>query len=102
MNCGIWALYRGVQEKVKRNKQFRQVNSRSTTILPVLNGCIFLVHNGRTYRPVEIKPFMFGTKFGEYVRTKEICVYRRRKNKKKKNKMIKQQRKQANVKKKKK
>lgn len=48
-----------------------------------MNGSVLMVHNGRTYRPVEIKPSMFGTKLGEYVRTKEICVYRRRKNKKK-------------------
>jgi hypothetical protein len=36
---------------------------------------------------------MFGTKLGEYVRTKEICVFRRRKNKKKKNKQQKKQKK---------
>ncbi len=53
-----------------------------------MNACVFLVHNGRTFRPVEIKPSMFGTKLGEYVRTKEICVFRRRKNKKKKIKKI--------------
>lgn len=63
-----------------------------------MNGSIFMVHNGRTYRPVEVKPYMFGTKLGEYVRTKEICVYRRRKNKKKKQKVIKQQKKQAKAK----
>jgi ribosomal protein S19 len=89
-------LFRNEQKKVKKIKQFKRVvNTRSTTILPVMNGCIILVHNGRMYRPVEIKPYMFGTKLGEHVRTKSICVYRRRKNKKKKQNRIKQHKKQA-------
>lgn len=94
VSCAVWALCRNVQDKVKKKKGYKPV-SRATTVLPVMNGCIFLVHNGRLYRPVEVKPYMFGTKFGEYVRTKEICVYRRRKNKKKKQKVVKQQKTQA-------
>lgn len=88
VNSAVWASYRSVRSRVKKNIYRKLVvnSSRSTTILPVMNACIFLVHNGRTLRPVKIKPSMFGTKLGEYVRTKEICVFRRRKNKKKKNK----------------
>ena len=78
---------------VKNSNRKRVVNSRSTTILPVMNASVFLVHNGRTSRPIKIKPSMFGTKLGEYVRTKEICVFRRRKNKKKKNKQQKKSKK---------
>lgn len=88
VNSAVWALFRSVDGPVKKKgKRIQVVNSsRSTTILPVMNSSVFLVHNGRKLRPVQVTPSMFGTKLGEYVRTKEICVFRRRKNKKKKNK----------------
>jgi len=85
ISSAMWACIRHAQNKktLKKKKQYKPVtNSRSTTVLPVMNGHTFWVHNGRILRPVEVKPFMFGTKLGDYVQTSELCVYRKRKNKK--------------------
>lgn len=59
-------------------------SSRASTILPFMEGSTFFVYNGLKYRSISIKPDMFGNKFGDYVPTKQICVYKRRKNKKRK------------------
>lgn len=81
----MWDGYRrSSKDKSKKKKNYHVANSRSTTVLPIMNGHTFLVHNGRVYRPVTVEPFMFGTKLGDYAITKQVCVYRRRKNKKKK------------------
>lgn len=57
---------------------------RDEHILPILSGKKVYVHNGLTFSALKIETDMLGNIIGEYVHTKQRCVYKRRKNKKKK------------------
>lgn len=55
------------------------VNSRESTIVDEFVGKSFSVHNGRQYFVLSVVNNMLGHKFGEFVHTKKICVYRKTK-----------------------
>lgn len=57
--------------------------SRSSTIFPSFLGRSVLVHNGRTFIPVEISSNHIGHKFGEFAHTKLPAVFKRNKKKSK-------------------
>ncbi|KAK9893520.1 ribosomal protein S19/S15 [Cystobasidium minutum MCA 4210] len=54
--------------------------SRSTTVLPNFVGLRMLVHNGKSYIPVNITPEMVGHKLGEFAPTRKPFSYRQTKN----------------------
>jgi len=60
-----------------------QVVTRSTTITKNLVGRKTIIHKGRDWRILVIRPNMVGHKFGEYAITKRIGRYIHRDSKKK-------------------
>jgi small subunit ribosomal protein S19 len=56
-----------------------QTNSRASTILKEFVGKTFSVYNGKQYFVLPITILMVGYKFGEFVHTKKVCVYRKTK-----------------------
>lgn len=59
--------------------------SRASTILPMFVGRKVDVYNGKQFYSLVVTPDMIGHKFGEFVRTKKVCVYKKNKKKQKKN-----------------
>lgn len=56
-----------------------QTNSRASTILKEFVGKTFSVYNGKQYFILPVTNLMVGYKFGEFVHTKKVCVYRKTK-----------------------
>jgi len=53
--------------------------SRSSQILSDFVGFSFQVHDGRTYRPVNVTEDMVGHKFGEFSYTRQRYSYKKKK-----------------------
>jgi small subunit ribosomal protein S19 len=61
---------RKAQEAVKKGKDFTiKTHVRDMIILPEMVGMKILIHNGREFLPVEIKPEMIGHYLGEFAVT---------------------------------
>lgn len=56
-----------------------QTNSRASTILKEFVGLTFSIYNGKQYYILPVTNLMFGYKFGEFVHTKKVCVYKKTK-----------------------
>jgi small subunit ribosomal protein S19 len=54
----------------KQKRGFIKTYLRSATIHESFIGVLFFVHNGQTYKPVEITDEMVGHKFGEFSMTR--------------------------------
>lgn len=70
---------------MSKNIEKYSTNIRASTILPLMNNDNYLFYNGMSFRKIRVIPSMFGHKFGEFLDTKKICVYKRKKHKKKRN-----------------
>ncbi|PAV15761.1 ribosomal S19 S15 [Pyrrhoderma noxium] len=57
-----------------------QTDARACTILPNFVGIRFMVHNGKSYTPVNVTQDMVGHKLGEFAPTKKRFVYKQTKN----------------------
>ena len=61
---------RKAQEAVKKGEDFTiKTHVRDMIILPEMVGMKILIHNGREFLPVEIKPEMIGHYLGEFAVT---------------------------------
>lgn len=56
-------------------KYVLKTSSRSTTVLPIMIGNTFAVHNGRQYIPVFVSEQMVGHKLGEFAPTKTFVSH---------------------------
>ena len=74
-----------IKPKKLKDKTLKQTEMyRNSYILPKLLEQTFLIHNGKSFKSVTVSKEMFGHKFGEFVRTREIFEYKKKKKKKKK------------------
>ena len=83
--------------------QLQSANSqsiRACVALPFMQGKVFWVENGKASKALHVSTQMLGDRFGEYINTKKICVYRRKKRKNKKKKKANKKKKKAKKKKK--
>ncbi|MBM93305.1 MAG: 30S ribosomal protein S19 [Legionellales bacterium] len=64
--------YKAVQRLLKAGKTSGTVKShyRDSTIIPVMVGFTFAVHDGRRFVPVYVTEEMVGHKLGEFVQTR--------------------------------
>jgi small subunit ribosomal protein S19 len=67
----------------KQKRGFIKSYDRSAIIHEVFIGLLFFIHNGKTFKPVEITDEMVGHKFGEFSMTR-ICKHNLNKKKSKK------------------
>ncbi|MCX5741979.1 MAG: 30S ribosomal protein S19 [Proteobacteria bacterium] len=58
------------QKEPNANKRVVTTYSRRSTILPVMVGITFAVHNGRKFIPVFVTEQMVGHKLGEFSHTR--------------------------------
>ena len=56
-----------------------EIFERSSTIIPALIGMEVFVHNGKSFKAIQISPEMVGHKFGEFARTKATWSYKKKK-----------------------
>ena len=56
-----------------------QIFQRNSTIIPALIGMEVFVHNGKSFKAIQISPGMVGHKFGEFARTKATWSYKKKK-----------------------
>jgi small subunit ribosomal protein S19 len=77
----------------KQQRGFIKSHFRSATIHETFIGFLFFMHNGKTFKPVEITDEMVGHKFGEF------CITRTSKHKlnKKKSKKVSKSKKSAKL-----
>lgn len=61
------------------NAVIYQTNSRASTILKEFVGLTFSIYNGKQYYILPVTNLMLGYKFGEFVHTKKVCVYKKTK-----------------------
>lgn len=67
----------------KQKRGFIKSYCRSAVIHETFIGFLFFVHNGQTFKPVEIIDEMIGHKFGEFSNTR-FCNHNLKKKKKSK------------------
>ncbi|KAJ2620070.1 mitochondrial ribosomal small subunit component [Coemansia sp. RSA 1358] len=68
-----------LQECIKSGTPIK-TKARACTIMPHMVGAKFLVHNGKTYIPVQATEEMVGRKLGEFSHTRKPFTYRVTKN----------------------
>jgi small subunit ribosomal protein S19 len=59
----------------------KKIWSRNSTILPLFVNNFFSIHNGNSFKTVEITEEMVGDKFGQYARTRKKNLNRFKKKK---------------------
>ena len=70
------SLLKKVQTALKANsKSPIKTWSRASTILPMMVGLNFLVHNGKLFRPVYATEMMIGHKLGEFSPTRTFKAH---------------------------
>ena len=69
-----------LKEKIKNKK----VSLRNTIITKKLIGLTFHIHNGKTFKFLNLKKEMVGFKFGEFIKTRVTYNINKKKKKKKK------------------
>jgi ribosomal protein S19 len=69
---------------IKENKKTPIIISRNLSIIPKFIDNIFKVHTGNSYVEVLVTGEMIGHKFGEFVATRKMVVFKHKKKKKRK------------------
>ena len=82
-------VHQSLNKKVKRIKQMQSTSnskkfriktmSRNSQILKEFLNLSFLVHDGRTFKPVTVTEDMIGYKFGEFSQTRQRYSYKKKK-----------------------
>ena len=62
-------------EQSREKKESIKTWSRTTTIVPMMLGCTFYVHNGRQHLPVFVNEDMIGHKLGEFSPTRKFISH---------------------------
>jgi ribosomal protein S19 len=63
-------LFEEYSDFIRHQRGFIKLYNRSATIHETFIGFLFFVHNGQTFKPVEITDEMVGHKFGEFSMTR--------------------------------
>lgn len=73
-------LTRARQDESKKNQKHPVIQtwSRGSTIVPLMIGYTFAVHNGRKHMPVVIRDQMVGHKLGEFAATRTFKGHMKR------------------------
>ena len=58
--------------------------SRNSSIIPKFMEQTFKIHNGKTFKEINVTREMLGHKFGEFFKTRVEFEFKKKKNKKKK------------------
>jgi small subunit ribosomal protein S19 len=82
------ALFENYTGFNKQKRGFIKSYCRSATIHEVFIGFLFFIHNGQTFKPVEITDEMVGHKFGEFSMTRVSKHKLKKKTSKKTSKKI--------------
>jgi small subunit ribosomal protein S19 len=81
---GLTKEQRTLLENIRKTKQTQQekeqktvvkTHTRDMIILPEMVGVTILVHNGKTFSPVEISPEMIGHYLGEFALTNKTVKH---------------------------
>jgi small subunit ribosomal protein S19 len=79
LNRGLTPRQKKLLEKIKRVKRGEKVllktHCRDMVILPEMVGLTIMVHNGKEFQRVEIKPEMIGHYLGEFALTRKRVTH---------------------------
>lgn len=65
---------------IEKNKLINKIYNKNLTISLKYIDCIVYIYNGKKFVKLKIINEMIGYKFGEFIYTRERCIFKKKKN----------------------
>lgn len=72
------------KKKTNNTRKYLFLRSHSITLFDIhfFKQRYLLIHNGKTYKRVYLKPYMIGFKYGQLIKTKKKIIHKKKKKNK--------------------